>query len=389
MKMFFGLVVVVALGIGLGYALADLRLGDLWWTPTANLNETASTPDTEPGTLKPKLAIDKTKYDFGTLDLKSGGKHDFVFTNAGDAPLKLIPGGTSCRCTTSEFKDKEIPPGGSEKITISWKPAHSVGPYQQTAKVLTNDPEHQEVTLTVLGKITAVTQVYPTELIFSRVTANEPAEANARLLCYLDKEFKITNHKWTDAETADNFEVSLQPLLPEELAQWPTSKSGYLATVTVKPGLPQGPFKQKLEFETNLLETPKLTLPIEGIVGSEISIAGPGWDEDKGVLTVGAVSSDRGASRKLYLTVRGSHRKSISFEPIDVWPDSIKVTLGERRDINNGQVTQTPLTIEIPPGSPTVNCLGSELGKLGEIVLKTTHPQVPKLRILVKMAIEN
>ena len=43
--------------------------------------------------------------------------------------------------------------------------------------------------------------------------------------------------------------------------------------------------------------------------------------------------------------------------------------------------------IEIPPGSPTVDCLGSEQGKLGEIILESTHPQVPKLRILVRFAV--
>lgn len=389
MKRFFGLVVVIALGIGLGFGLAEIRLGKLWWTPETNITHETSSSADHTDKLKPKLVIDKTKYDFGTLDLKSGGKHEFVFTNAGDAPLKLIPGGTSCRCTTSEFDDKEIPPGGSEKITVSWKPSERVGPYQQTAKVMTNDPDRQEVTLTVSGKITAVTQIYPSELVFSRVTANDPAVAEAWLLCYLDKEFKVSDHQWSDEKTADNFDVTLQPLTVEQLKQWPTATSGYLATITVKPGLPQGPFKQLLTFDTSLSATPKMKMRVEGIVGSEISIAGSGWDPDKGVLTIGAVSSDKGAKRDLYLIVRGPHRKSISFKPIDVWPNSIKVTLGKRREINNGLVTQTPLTIDIPPGSPTVNCLGSDMGKFGEIILETTHPQVPKLRILVKMAIED
>ena len=252
-------------------------------------------------------------------------------SNAGDAPLRLIPGGTSCNCTTSDFEDKEIPPGGSEKITITWKPAERVGLYQQTVKVLTNDPARQEVTLTVVGKITASTQFHPVELVFSRVTANEPAVAEARLLCYLDKEFEILDHQWSDKTTADNFEMALKPLAVEQLKQWPTAVSGYLASITVKPGLPQGPFRQKLTVTTNLAEAPKMELPIEGIVGSEISIAGAGWDADRGTLNVGAVSSNQGFKRQLLLIVRGPHRHEVTFKPIEVFPNSVRATLGPRR----------------------------------------------------------
>jgi len=388
MKMFFGLAFTVALGIALGMGLANLRLGKLWWTPETGLDE-QTPPAVQAGGPQPKLVIDEVKHDFGTLDIKSGGNHDFVLSNAGDAPLRLIPGGTSCNCTTSDFEDKEIPPGGSEKITITWKPAERVGLYQQTVKVLTNDPARQEVTLTVVGKITASTQFHPVELVFSRVTANEPAVAEARLLCYLDKDFKILDHQWSDKTTADNFEMALKPLAVEQLKQWPTAVSGYLASITVKPGLPQGPFRQKLTVTTNLAEAPKMELPIEGIVGSEISIAGAGWDADRGTLNVGAVSSNQGFKRQLLLIVRGPHRHEVTFKPIEVFPNSVRATLGPRREINQGLVMQTPLVIEAPPGSPTVNCLGSELGKLGEIILETTHPQVPKLKIMLKLAIED
>ncbi|MBU4273320.1 MAG: DUF1573 domain-containing protein [Planctomycetes bacterium] len=388
MKTYLGLMLVIVLGIGLGIGVAALRTEKTWWTPDINVGGEDTFATDRPGEPKPKLVIDKTEYDFGTLDMKSGGKHDFVFTNAGEGPLKLVSGSTSCRCTTSDVDNKVIPPGGSDKVTISWKPAERVGPYQQTAKILTNDPARPEVTLTVSGKISAATQVYPSELVFSRVSSGEAATAEARLLCYLDEQFGILDREWSDKATAEYFDVDLRPLTAEELKQWPTAKSGYLATITVKPGLPQGPFRRKLTIRTSLSSTPKMELRIEGIVGSEIAVVGPGWDADKGVLTIGAVSSSEGAKRRLMLIVRGADRREVSFKPVDVSPSAMKVGLGERREINRGAVVQTPLLIDIPPDSPTVNCLGSDLGKFGEIILETTHPQVPKLRILVRMAIE-
>ncbi len=388
MKLFFGLTFVVALGIGLGIEVASMRLEKPWWTPEYRVGKKEALAKETAGKPTPKLVIDQIKYDFGTQDMKTNGRHDFVFKNVGEGPLKLVSGGTSCHCTSSGFSSNEIPPGSSEKVTVSWRPFERVGPYEQTAKILTNDPSRPEVTLTISGKISATTQVYPYELIFSRVTTNEPATAEAWLLCYLDQKFEILSHEWSDQATEKFFDVALRLLKPEELKRWPEAKSGHLATITIKPGMAQGPFRQKLTFRTSLASEPTMVLPIEGVVGSEIDIVGPGWDADKGVLTIGAVSSSEGAKRQLWLSVRGPHSREVAFKPVDVFPSSMKVTLGKRREINDGKVAQTPLLIDIPPDSPVVNCLGTDLGKYGEIVLETTHPQVPKLRILVKMAID-
>ena len=57
---------------------------------------------------------------------------------------------------------------------------------------------------------------------------------------------------------------------PEDLKDEPLAKSGVLVRVTVKPGLPQGPIRQKLVVQTNLASPAELTLPIQGTVGSEI-----------------------------------------------------------------------------------------------------------------------
>ena len=77
----------------------------------------------------------------------------------------------------------------------------------------------------------------------------------------------------------------------------------------------------------------------------------------------------------------------MTFKPVKIVPDALSVSLGQRSEINNA-VTQTPLEIAIPPGTPAENHLGSEQGKLGQIILETTHPRVPKLRILVRFVVE-
>jgi len=377
----------VLLGVLLGIGVASLRIRAARWDPASDAGGGGKAAPERPAGPTPKLVVEKPRYDFGDLDIASSGSHDFTFTNRGDGSLKLHAGATSCRCAMSKLAQEEIPPGGSTKVALTWKPTEKIGPYQQTAKILSNDPDRPTVTLTVTGRITATAQLAPAELVFSQISTTETATAQTRLLCYLDKPLQVSGHEWTDAAAAKYFDVSMKPLSAEELKGW-TAKSGVLATVTVKPGMPPGPFRQKLVFRTNLDSLPTLTLPIQGVVGSEIAVVGPGWDADAALLTLGTISRDVGLQRRLLLVVRGPARKEVTFKLARVVPDSLKVSFGERGDINNGTVVQTPLLIEVPPGSPTVNHLGSEQGKLGEILLETTHPQVPKLRILVRMAIK-
>lgn len=389
MRTLLFVLLVVVLGVTLGIGTAVLRIRMTPWNPASDESvKTVTVVESPPSGPAPKVVVDKAEYDFGALDIQGNGSHDFVLTNTGDAPLTLTAGGTSCRCTMSSLEHESIEPGGSAKVTLTWKPIDKPGPYQQTAKILTNDPSQPQVTLTISGRITAVTRFSPGELVFSQVSAGEPTSGESTLFGYLNEPLQIVGHTWSNEAMAQYFDASLQPLSADEVKKEPLAQSGFRVKVTVKAGLPQGPFLQKLLLQTNLPASPELTLPIQGNVGSEIAVVGQGWDPERTILNLGEVARSAGIQRRLMLVVRGPLRKEITFKPGDVSPSSLKVTLGPSSEINNGIVVQTPLIIEIPKDSPPANHLGSEQGHLGEIILETTHPQVPKLRILVRFAIE-
>ncbi|MEN6450290.1 MAG: DUF1573 domain-containing protein, partial [Thermoguttaceae bacterium] len=143
----------------------------------------------------PKVVVKEKEYHFGTLDIAAKGSHDFVFRNAGDAPLKLASAGTSCRCTVSELSSHPIPPGESGKVTVSWKPIDNVGPYEQTATILTNDPEQPRIELTITGRVTAALQLLPSELVLNGADSSEGVSGTARLVCYLKEPFEIRGHE--------------------------------------------------------------------------------------------------------------------------------------------------------------------------------------------------
>ncbi len=125
----------------------------------------------------------------------------------------------------------------------------------------------------------------PPELIFSRVTAGQSAAGQVRLWCNLpEPRLEIRDFKLTRPDCAKYFDVKLEPLPAAEIRQEHHAHSGVLVRVAVKPGLPQGPFQQTILLRTNLKSVPEVTIPIRGAVASQIAIAGPGWDADRGLL---------------------------------------------------------------------------------------------------------
>ena len=90
--------------------------------------------------------------------------------------------------------------------------------------------------------------------------------------------------------------------------------------------------------------------------------------------------------------MRGNHRRDLVVKTGKVDPPWLKVTLGEPSELKgdgDGGVMQIPLTIEIPPGMPPVNHLGTEQGKYAEVVLETTHPQISEIRMNLRFVIEH
>ena len=148
-----------------------------------------------------------------------------------------------------------------------------------------------------------------------------------------------------------------------------------------------GAFRQKILIRTNVA-TPPLEVPVVGTVVGDIKIVavGGGWNDATGTLTLGTVKSGEEVMRQLILVVRGPHRRSVTFGPVRCVPEFLDVKLGEKKETETS-VTM-PVTIRIPKGSPAANYLGGEQGELGEIMIEAGHPQVPRVRIRVRFAVE-
>ena len=394
MRIWIAVGLVAVLGVAAGIAAAWVRLERTPWNqdPSREGVLAADGPSLSPESSKsqPKVVVDSERYEFGVMDDSARGSHDFLFTNEGTVPLRLSEGEKTCGCTLSKIEKTLVLPGESAKVKVVWTPKGRFGPFSEGVTITTNDPSWPQVGLTVAGRINTAVRAVPEELVFSHVTAGESTSGTVRLFGYLPEPLEITGYRLGKSATSEIFQVDWTPLSDDEIAKEMDAKSGYLANVTVNPGLPPGPFRQTILFETNLQKHPTIDVPVTGTVGGEISIVGPGWSQELGVLSIGTVDRREGAERNLLIVVRGPRRKEVKFKLAEVVPDLLEVdeaALSQPIETPGGAVTQYHLKIRIPPGSRPANHLGSRRNKLGRITIESTHPEIPRLLIYVRFAV--
>nr|MCS5617100.1 hypothetical protein [Pirellulales bacterium] len=157
--------------------------------------------------------------------------------------------------------------------------------------------------------------------------------------------------------------------------------------VSIRPGLPLGRLRETLSVRFTMPEEVTAEIPVEGTVGGDLVLVGPGWDSSRQALMLGTVSSRKGLRRRIFLTAKGPDRESVKPRVEETVPESLEVSIGEGKPIGDGAVLRIPIDLVIPPGSRPVNHICSEQGPAGRIVLATGHPESPTLSIPVCVAV--
>jgi hypothetical protein len=381
-----GVSIVVGIVAGWAWTAAELGAspsgGDRveWGWP-----ESAAAPAPAAPAKAPKVSVDQKNFNFGHLELGGVGRHEFVFKNEGHGPLVLSKGETSCVCTVAEIAHPTVAPGASTSVEVEWHPK-ARGQFRQSVQVLTNDPRQPKIELVVYGDIVSSYSLEPQTIVFSGVPANRGTTADTRIYSYDTDNLEILNPELADKANTKYFTVAVEKLTPSELKQEKGAKSGCRLIVTVKPGLPAGPFGERIRFHLNIAGDPQLELALQGNIVGPIDVWGPNWDDEHKMVSFGTVRSREGAKAQLFLTVRSDALKQANFRVTKVVPKTLKVTLGKMQSIGPN-VGRVPLTIEIPPGSPPDDHLGTQIGPLAKIMLDTGLAENEQMRILVRYAV--
>lgn len=112
-----------------------------------------------------EIKFDRTDHDFGEVPENSYPKTTFKFYNKGNKPLQLTGVKASCGCTSPLWTDKEVQPGDSGKIDVTFNTnGYSNKEFAKSVIVTTNimngNQPYQEV-LYIHGKVVVKEKIIP------------------------------------------------------------------------------------------------------------------------------------------------------------------------------------------------------------------------------------
>jgi hypothetical protein len=205
----------------------------------------------------PGIDFGSVTYSFGTIQEGKPVDHVFEFTNIGTDTLIVKQIQPTCGCTVTGDYDKEVKPGKTGKIPVTFKTSGFDGPVAKSIIVKTNVPGNSDSILTLTGTVRVSVSVNPKILNLGNIERDRtaPLEGKITIVNRLPDPIKITDViKITNYITVpnvtlsnDNVETNIE-----------TIKDGfvYSLAVTVKP-----PFKHGQVMGTILVKTDSTIVP--------------------------------------------------------------------------------------------------------------------------------
>ena len=104
----------------------------------------------------PKLEATPSSHDFGEIRPEPTDKL-FELKNSGEELLQITQVTTSCSCTSAEVEDREIEPGNSTTLTVTFDPTAMDPPIRgevlRIVYVQSNDPDQEETKIEITANV--------------------------------------------------------------------------------------------------------------------------------------------------------------------------------------------------------------------------------------------
>lgn len=101
----------------------------------------------------PRLQIDRTTHEFGSIRQGNVVETEFTLTNSGQTPLSIRDTQANCGCTVSTPEKSTLAPGESAKLKVSFNSEGRRGTQYKTVTIFSNDPQAPTQTLTLKANV--------------------------------------------------------------------------------------------------------------------------------------------------------------------------------------------------------------------------------------------
>lgn len=341
---------VLSGGSGIGSFWA--RRAEAYVVPAAKTSEPSpEAPSPAAQGPVPKAVADVTTHDFGVLEPGESCDYDFTIRNEGEAPLLLERGGTSCTCTMSDLPQKEIPPGYAVKVNVSSKVELKEGPFANTARIFTNDPDRPAIEFTVQGKVLTILAADQPNTATYALRGEAPPPQEVLVYSAAWDSFQITDVQSSLPETTWTIEPADKGAL-----KGLDARSGYFLTVQMPPQTKSGYHNLGIDLKASPASRPELEKSLHvGFVHhvkTGYSLSGDKLRWFDRTVEMGRAREGDGKTEALALTVRDP--KELKVEKIESNPPFLKASLEPLGRSRKG-VQLFRIKLEIPPDAPPCN----------------------------------
>ncbi len=300
----------------------------------------------------PRIQFADRVHDFGRMRSGEVVRHDFVYTNTGNATLVLSDVRPGCGCTTAGTWDREIAPGGTGRIPIQFNGGSFSGNISKTVTVTCNDPANPTVMLQLKANIWTPVTFTPASLYFALSDETAVAETKVvKIVSNLDEPLTLSDPVVTNR----SFTAVLKPLTPGR---------EYELHVTPVLPLPGSQTTASFMMKTTSKAVPDVTVHATATVQPTVSVF-------PSILTLAA--GPAGAPGRSVVTIRNSGAKALELKDPKVNLPGAKVEVNE---LQPGRLFR--LTVTVPSdAAPTP-------GRAAELTVGSNHPKYADIRVPVR-----
>lgn len=259
MKLCTSIVVLGLVGLLIGTPLAPGQD-----TPAASRPARAPVQQPEEATAAgpvPRLELSATEWDFGMKWHGEPCSTEVTIGNSGEAPLKILKVRSSCGCTVANPKKRELLPGESDIMTLTYNTKRNRRQVSQTITLETNDPRQPRVKIHVKGEVKQVFEAKPaSRLIFGRVERDAVATESIELRNNMEEKVFLKLKPFSEPPP---FDIKLEEIEPGMV---------YKLIAATKPPLKLGANTATVVLETGVEQFPTLTFPVSAYIAPRVAV---------------------------------------------------------------------------------------------------------------------
>lgn len=329
----------------------------------------------------PVAVVDEDSHEFGKMIVGEMGDHTFIIRNEGEAPLTLEVQTTSCKCTVPSMADGAIPPGESTEVILDWEAKVPAEAYSQYARIWTNDPENEILTLQITGQVSPLIQVRPPfPWTIGTIKEDEPSVFTGMILSGRET-FTVSSIE----STKDWLTAEIEPLPPEQVEQFGMAfGSGYLVKGIVRPEMVIGQFRGTLTLETDLGDGETVSGSVVGARGGAFSIIGQNWQGSEMSVRMGDVDGTEGKAVTLSLFAE-KQEQPLELVSVQSVPDVVSISLKQDESFQTPVKEKYDLTFSIAPQARRGRFFGEERINL---TVMTNRDEMEELHLGVEASIK-